>query len=247
MSHTVTALYDSRDEASRALQSLRAEVSLAHADIYDRTNDSLQALRGLDLTPEERTACESKLATGEYLLLAKPRSGESPDNIIAVLERTAAEPSSETHSAAASQGTGTIASSPSVIAEERIPVVEEELQIGTREVVRGGARVRTRVEEVPVAQEIELMSEFVRVATRPASRPVSEQELEQGGLLRDRMIEITEVREEAVVSKEVFVREEVVVSKTAERRVEQIHETVRRTVVETEDLGSEAADGRGQP
>jgi stress response protein YsnF len=246
MSHTVTALYDSRDEAAQALQSLRDEVPLAHADIYDRSEASLQALGRLDLTAEERSACESKLASGEYLLLAKPQSGESPDRIIGVLERMPADPTGETHAPAPSQATGATASTPRVVAEERIPVVEEELQIGTREVIRGGARVRARVEEVPVAQDIELMSEVVRVSSRPASRPVSEQELEAGGLLRDRVIEITQVREEAVVSKEVFIREEVVVSKTTKRRVEQIHETVRRTVVETEDLGSEVTGG-GQP
>ena len=247
MSQTVTALYDSRDEASRALQSLRLEVPLAHADIYDRTDASFQALQRLDLTSEERSACEGKLATGEYLLLAKPRNGEGPDNIIAVLERLAAEPVGETRSRVPSAQTGPVASSPPFVAEERIPVVAEELQIGTRDVVRGGARVRTRVEEVPVAKEIELTSELVRVATRPASRPVSEQELEQGGLFRDRLIEIAQIREEAVVSKEVFVREEVVVSKTTERRVERIHETVRRTVVETENLGNEATSGRERP
>lgn len=247
MSQTVTALYDSRDEASRALQSLRVQVPLAHAEIYDRTGASLQALQRLDLTAEERFACESKLATGEYLLVAKPRQGESPASIVAVLERMAAEPPAETRSRALSEGGGALASSPSVGAEERIPVVEEELQIGTRDVVRGGARVRTHVEEVPVAEDIELMSEVVRVASRPVSRPVSEQELEQGGLLRDRVIEIAQVREEAVVSKQVFVREEVVVSKTTERRVERIHDTVRRTVVETEELGTEAAGGRGRP
>ena len=246
MSDTVTALYDSRQEAERALQSLRAEVSLTHADIYDRTDKSLQALRRLDLTPDVRTACESKLAAGEYLLLAQPLSGEGPDNIIAVLERMAAEPFGESHSRAPSEATGTIGSKSPVIAEERIPIVEEELRVGIREVVRGGARVRTRVEEIPVVQEIELMSEFVRVSSRPASRPVSEQEMEHGGLLRDRVIEITQVREEAVVSKEVFVREEVVVSKTTERHVQQIHETIRRTVVETEDLGIDRTGGRVQ-
>ncbi|HEX8223356.1 MAG TPA: DUF2382 domain-containing protein [Allosphingosinicella sp.] len=247
MSPIVTALYDSREEAARALHALRAEVSLAHAGIYDRSDARLQALRHVDLTPQERSACEAKLATGDYLLLARPRSGEGPDDIISVLERVSAEPPRETRSPAASQGTGTVASSPPVVAEERIPLVEEELQVGTREVVRGGARVRTRVEEVPAAQEIELISEVVRVSSRPASRPVSEQELEQGGLLRDRVIEIAQVREEAVVSKEVVVREEVVVTKTTERRVEQIHETVRRTEVETEDLGTEVAGVRGQP
>ena len=61
------------------------------------------------------------------------------------------------------------------------------------------------------------------------------------------MIEIAQVREEAVVSKDVFVREEVVVSKTTERRVEHIHETVRRTVVETDDLGDRVPGDRRQP
>ncbi|HEX8573788.1 MAG TPA: YsnF/AvaK domain-containing protein [Allosphingosinicella sp.] len=247
MSQIVTALYDSREEAARALHALRAEVSLSHAGIYDRSDARLQALRHVDLTAEERAACEAKLATGDYLLLARPRGGEGPDDIISVLERVAAEPPRETRSPEPSQGAGAAGSSPPVVAQERIPLVEEELQVGTREVVRGGARVRTRVEEVPVAQEIELMSEFVRVGSRPASRPVSEEELEKGGLLRDRVIEIAQVREEAVVSKDVFVREEVVVTKTIERRVEQIQESVRRTVVETEDLGKEVAGARGQP
>jgi uncharacterized protein (TIGR02271 family) len=239
-------LYDSRREAARALQALKTGTFLAHADIYDRSEASLQALRALDLTPEERRACEDKLAGGDYLLLAQPRSGESPQNIIAVLERVSGEPAPEAPSPALAAAAGTAPSAAQVIAEERVPLVEEELRIGTREVARGGARVRTRVEEVPVAQDIELMSEVVRVASRPASRPVSEQELEAGGLLRDRVIEIAQVREEAVVSKQVVVREEIVVSKTTERRVEQIHDTVRRTVVETEELGGVVTEERGQ-
>lgn len=247
MSQIVTALYDSREEAARALQALRAEVELTHAGIYDRSDARLQALRHVDLTPEERAACEAKLAGGDYLLLARPRGGEGPDEIISILERVADEPPQETGSSAPSEGAATSGTGPAVVAEERIPLVEEELQIGKREVVRGGARVRSHMEEVPVAQEIELISEVVRVASRPASRPVSEQELEHGGLLRDRVVEISQVREEAVVSKEVVVREEVVVTKSTERRVEQIHETVRRTEVETEDLADEVAGGRGRP
>ena len=246
MSFTVTALYDSRQEAARALKALKAEVSLNHADIYGPTDASIQALRSVDLTAEERTVCEGKLATGEYLLLAQPRSGEAPDTIIAVLERVAAEAVDESPSRASSEAIGTSGSSSSAVSEQRVPVVEEELQVGSRTVVRGGARVRTRVEEVPVVQEIELLSEFVRVASRPASRGVSEQELEHGGLLRDRVFEIAQFREEALVTKEVVVREEIVVSKTTERRVEQIHETVRRSVVETEYHGEDGIRGRAQ-
>jgi uncharacterized protein (TIGR02271 family) len=122
------------------------------------------------------------------------------------------------------------------IAEERIPIVEEELRIGKREVLRGGARVHAHVAEHPVQQEIELLAEHVHIERRPATRKLTEEELEAGGLLRERVIEVSEMREEAVVSKEAFVREELIVKKTVERRTERIEETVRRTEVTAERL-----------
>jgi stress response protein YsnF len=130
------------------------------------------------------------------------------------------------------------------MSEERIPIVQEEMLVGTREVVRGGARVRTRVEQSSVMEDIELIEELLRTDVRPANRLVGDDELEQAGLLRERVIEIAEVREEAVVSKEVFVREEVVVSKTTERRIERINETIRRTEVDVEDLNVDPATQR---
>jgi stress response protein YsnF len=244
MSPTVTALYDTRQEADRALAALKAEMSLAQAGIYDRSPASLDALRRLDLTPEERSACEDKLASGDHMLLARGAGDSDSDRIIAILERSAEEDSRSPDWKPAPEGVAAIEGGSDVVAEERIPIVEEELRIGTREVVRGGARVHARVEEAPVTQEVELTEEFARVERRPASRLVSAEELEQAGLLRERVIEVAQVREEAVVSKEAFVREEVVVSKTTERRVEQIHETVRRTEVETEELGADAAGPR---
>ncbi|HZF93495.1 MAG TPA: YsnF/AvaK domain-containing protein [Allosphingosinicella sp.] len=245
MSAAVTALYDTRDEAVRALRVLKAEIPLAHGDVYDRTPVSVEKLRRLDLTPEERTACQDKVATGDYLLLAQVGGGGDPAHVAAVLERIAADDTSGADPRPRPSELGEKTSGLRVIAEERLPLIEEELRVGTREVVRGGARVHSRVEEVPVTREVELKEEFARVGTRPASRPVSAEELEQAGLLRDRVIEIAQVREEAVVSKEAFVREEVVVSKTTQYRVEQIHETVRHTEVETEDLGAASA-GEGR-
>lgn len=249
MSSTVTALYDTSDEAGRALQSLKAQLPRVQADIYDPAPASLAALRGLGLTPEERDACEEKLGNGEYLLLARVGSEAEVDRTIAVLEKIAEEDPGRADwkplpgGTGASEG-GAQAIAPQVVAEERLPVVEEQLRLGTREVVRGGVRVRTRVEGVPVIQEIELLEEFARFETRPASRAVSQQELDQAGLLRDRVIEIAQVREEAVVTKEAFVREEVVVSKTMRRRVEQVHETVRRMEVETEELSADSSAER---
>jgi uncharacterized protein (TIGR02271 family) len=120
------------------------------------------------------------------------------------------------------------------VAEERIPIVQEELRVGKREVERGGARVRSYVTETPVSEQVELREEHVSIERRPVDREVSQSEL-QGGMMQDRQIEMTETAEEAVVGKEARVREELVVRKTAEERTETVQDTVRNTEVEVDE------------
>jgi uncharacterized protein (TIGR02271 family) len=120
------------------------------------------------------------------------------------------------------------------VEEQRIPVVEEELRVGKREVNRGGARVRSYVREVPVHEQVSLREEHVDVERRP----VSGERLspaDASGLLQERTIEMTETAEEAVVAKEARVAEEVVVRKTADQHVEQIDDSVRRTEVDVQE------------
>ena len=131
-------------------------------------------------------------------------------------------------------------------AEERVPLVEEELRIGTRSVLRGGARVHSYVEEVPVVEDVELFEERTRVERRPVNRQLTEEEIAASGLLQDRVVEVTQMREEAVLTKQAFVREELVVKKTVERRVEQVRDTIRRTAVEVERLEPELAGTVGE-
>lgn len=125
--------------------------------------------------------------------------------------------------------------SDSVVDEERIPVIEEQLRVGKREVERGGARVRSYIVEEPVHEQVTLRDEHVSVERRPADQTTRAGDIGDADLLRDRDIEMTETAEEAVVAKEAVVREEVVVRKTAEERVENIDDTVRRTEVEIDE------------
>ena len=115
--------------------------------------------------------------------------------------------------------------------EEVIPVVEEQLVVGKRDVARGGVRVRSYVCEVPVHEQIRLREERVEVERRPVNERLSGADADA---FRDRTIEMTATAEEAVVGKEARVTEEVVVSKTAQERVEEIDDTVRRTEVEVD-------------
>jgi len=117
-----------------------------------------------------------------------------------------------------------------------IPVVEEEVKIGKREVQRGGVRVFKRVTEVPVEQDVTLREERVTVERVPVNKPATEADL---GTFKEGTVEIRERGEEAVVGKTARVVEEVRVGKEIGERKERIREKVRRTGVEVERTGPE--------
>jgi uncharacterized protein (TIGR02271 family) len=114
-------------------------------------------------------------------------------------------------------------------------VVREELHVGKREVLRGGVRVYNRVDEQPVEEEVELREEHVRVDRRPANRPATEADLRG----HDEVIEVTEKAEVPVVNKTARVVEEVVVGKETTKRSENIKDTVRRSDVKVEKIGTQ--------
>ena len=121
--------------------------------------------------------------------------------------------------------------------EQVVPIVEEQLVVGKREVDRGGARVRSYVTEVPVHEQVRLRDEKINVQRRAVDRPLSDAD----DAFRERTIDMTATGEEAVVGKTARVVEEVVVSKTSGERVEEINETVRRTDVEIDEDRDSAA------
>lgn len=125
-------------------------------------------------------------------------------------------------------------------AEDVIPVVQEELQVGKRTVGTGGVRVYSRTVEQPVTESVRLREEHAEVERRPVDRPATAADLAD---LQDRTIEVRETAEQAVVQKTARVVEEVRVGKTVEERTEQISDTVRHTEVEVEHLAGERTAG----
>ena len=124
--------------------------------------------------------------------------------------------------------------------EERIPIVEEKLVVGKREVETGGIRVRSRVVEQPVSEQVRLRDETIEVERRPVDRRVDDAD----GLFRERTVEMSETDEEAVVGKEARVREELVVRKDVDQHVEQVSDTVRRTEVDVDEYDGTDRDRR---
>lgn len=128
--------------------------------------------------------------------------------------------------------------------EEVIPLSEEVLQVGKREVDRGTTRIRRYVVERPIEEQIRLRDETVSVFRRPATGAAAV----GADAFRDREIVVNETGEEAVVAKTAHVVEEVVVQKDVRERVEAVHETVRREEIEIQGpAGQTAANTSRKP
>ncbi len=137
-----------------------------------------------------------------------------------------------TASAGTAANIGTMNTGVNTQGETVIPIVEEELSVGKRQVQSGGARIHTYVSERPVEESVTLHEERVTVDRRPVDRAVTDADMAFG----EKSFEVTETSEEAVVGKSARVVEEVVVGKTATDRTETVRDTVRRTDVEVEEI-----------
>ncbi len=120
-----------------------------------------------------------------------------------------------------------------VTGETAIPIVEEELQVGKREVDRGGVRVYSHVIERPVSADVTLRDEHINVQRRAVNRAATAADFAAGSA---GTIELNATGEEAVVGKTARVVEEVLVGKSSSERTEAIHDSVRRTEVEVEQV-----------
>jgi uncharacterized protein (TIGR02271 family) len=126
--------------------------------------------------------------------------------------------------------------------EIAVPVVEERLEVGKREVERGGVRVQTRVTETPVEENVELREERVHVERRPTDYTFHGSESEA---FQESIVEIKEAYEELIVKKKARVVEEVVVGKDVEQHTEVVRDTLRRTDVDVEPLEKGRAQSVG--
>ncbi|MDQ3365709.1 MAG: YsnF/AvaK domain-containing protein [Myxococcota bacterium] len=117
---------------------------------------------------------------------------------------------------------------------ESIAVVQEDVQIGKRQVQREGVRVRTFITERPVHEQVELREEHINVTRERVDEPVPVEGVD-ATFSEDEFV-VTASGEEAVVGKQARVVERVRVEKEQDTRTETIEETERRRDVEVEPI-----------
>lgn len=257
--HTYTALYDNRQDAEAAQQQLKG-LGIIEADglnIADRNTTGFQSDKAADnrgfwgslkggFVPEDRHVYEEGVRQGGFLLTVNV-DDQNADRVEDLLEKTNAVDIDEREDQYRKTGlipprdmdagetTMGRTEGLSQQGDQSIPIMEEQIRVGKRQVERGGVRVRSYVVETPVQEQVTLREERVDVERRPVDRPLTAGQIDDD-LLRERSIELTETSEEAVVSKDARVVEEVVVRKDVGERVETVDDSVRRTEVEVERL-----------
>jgi len=265
MSRTLTALFDSRSDAEAAKARLQqASIDISGLSIADQSTQGHMAsgystredkgiwasIKGAFLPDEDRHHYEEGVRRGGYLLSGEVDDDDA-DEAVRILDNANSVDidgrandwrssgwdysAPATGALRATSGVGTDRSYGDTGNEQSIPIVEENLRVGKREVDRGGVRVRSYVVETPVSEQVNLREENVSVERRRVDQPLSAAD---GDAFRERTIEMTETAEEAVVSKDARVVEEVVVRKDVDNRTETVNDTVRRTEVDVDDTAT---------
>jgi uncharacterized protein (TIGR02271 family) len=253
----ITAFFEDRSAAERAIGKLtsaglpRDQIRLVPGYESTGTDTEPREIKGFwesladfFLPDEDRYTYAEGLRRGGYVVSVTV-SAEKYDDALSILDDEGTIDMDERASEWRATGwegyrdTSSLGSAASAgSTEEVIPVTEERLQVGKRDVSHGRVRVRSYVVETPVSEDVRLRQEDVTVERRPVNRPATGDEK----LFKDRTIEVTEHSEEAVVAKEARVKEELVVKKKVDERVEHVSDKVRRTEVEVEDeRGASAA------
>ena len=132
---------------------------------------------------------------------------------------------------------GTRSSQDYVNAEEgqTVSVIEENLQVGKRDTETGGVRLKSRIVEKPVEENLRLREEYVRVERKQVNRIATDSDLRNAENVNIELIEHAEV---PVVSKEARVVEEISIGKDVKHREETVKDTIRKTEVDIEEIGT---------
>ncbi len=265
MSKTIVGLFDNYREAQRAVVEL-VESGIAREDVGVTSRD-YTSYEGSDSYREESHRDEEgfgdkisnffsnlfgddrehashyseAVSRGGVVVTVDAETDDAADRAESILNRFGGdvdERGGAYREAAYSAGVATDRADIAETGEARIPVIEEELHVGKREVEGGGVRVSTRVVERPVEEVVRLREERVNVERRPVNRPVTEADL---NAFREGQFELRERSEEAVVAKEARVVEEVAINKEIGERTETVRDTVRSTDVDVEETGGAKA------
>ena len=274
MSETIAAVYKTEAQAKSAVTDLvTAGVSRSSIDQHMEGGSYLGGSSSLETRPveskgfwsslfggethDDTSVYDENLTSGGSVVTVRAVSDAEYDHVAAILERH--DPVDvDNHMGRSSviettttdtYGTAPVAAKPVATGvasdDATLSLSEESITVGKRMVNRGSTRIRRYVVEKAVEENVTLRDEKVTIERRPvtAGSAVSDT------AFTDKVIEMTETGEEAVVGKTARVVEEVALRKEAVDHVETVRDTVRKEEVEIEEVPGTglAADHLNKP
>ncbi|WP_224999090.1 YsnF/AvaK domain-containing protein [Cesiribacter sp. SM1] len=244
-SQTVIGIFENKVQAQKAADQLvtdgfdRGTIDLsAHGtDIkdntaHDRTDTFFTNLLGRDphVTNYREAARRGTVVTVHTDEMA------NAERAAAILDKFGAINVADAAKAKGTTGTATATTADADVKGKSIPVIEENVQVGKREVETGEVRVHSRIVERPVEEKLRLREEHVNVERHPVDRPASKRDFDtfQEGDAR-----ITEHAEQPMIKKEARVVEEVNIGKETTSHTEKVRDTERRTDVEVDRVSAD--------
>lgn len=243
MAQTVIGIFDYTSEAQEAvhylvnngydrsnidLSSRGAETEGTTADDYDDTNNGVGGFfSNLFGTDNDDADKYTEVGRKGAIVTVHAKTTDEAESVAKILDNYGAIDVNER--AAAYKATGNTKATDA----DSIKIIEEKMQVGKREVETGGVRLRSRIVEKAVQEDVRLRTERVRVERTNVSRPATEADL---AAFKDATITMKETAEIPVVSKEAFVTGEVSLEKEAEEKNQTVQGTVRKTEVDTENF-----------
>ena len=248
----IVAAFENADRARTARKALtEAGIDNAKMELLDNRSDldNWTAIKRHAVPNEDAHLYAEGLGRGHSILVVQVTASEH-DDAMKVLERcnpididdhaaqwrnsgwTGVHPGKAAWHVRRQSSTGTTTAAGAGAQEQVIPVYEEELKVGKRQVEQGHVRVRVYTVEHPVQEGLTLREERVALERRPVNRPVSDM---PGDAFQERTVDVTTNREEPVIAKEARIKEEIRVRKEADQRTETVRDSVRHTEVEVED------------
>jgi uncharacterized protein (TIGR02271 family) len=260
MAQTVIGFFDDQQDAQRAVERLqsagigrdRVDVSSGNTGTggvgYNRSGDTSSDsdreggvsgfFKGLFGDDDENADRYSRVASSSNsIVTVHAQTSDEAEQAADILDDCGAIDVDERAASVGytSRSTGEVGERTNLTAEgdTTIQRIEENLEVGKRQVERGGVRVRSRIVERPVEETVRLRQERVHVERQPVDRPVTAAD---ENLFREGEIELTERSEVPVVNKQARVVEEVKISKEVNEREETIRDTVRNTEIDIENI-----------
>jgi stress response protein YsnF len=255
MNKTVVAIFNSAGEAQDAADHLSARgFSRDHIDVFSGRNSTVEEddgesgisrfFKNLFSSDDDKRERYSKVAKRGYVVTVYADSEEEAEQAAELLDNYGAidvdgdydrNISDRDEDYDGRERTDDI----EVNKNKTIPVIEEDISVGKREVPTGGVRIRSRIVEKPVEENVRLREEHIHVERKKVDRPATEEELRN---FKTGTTEFTEHAEIPDVQKRSKVVEEVKLSKDVEHRDETVHDSVRKTEVDVEDIDPDNPD-----